>query len=326
LAAVAGLSIPEVRAVTNFTPWESGVNALAAIAGGLMDATSLFHQIPNLLAFAAVIAGVAVTVRRRSHRWLVASLILLDLLYVAAASNVSALSFVTGLWYGDRGRIGALITIIAIPLACVGLDWARTVLFPSRSLPTDDADPAARRPRWVRPVVAAVSVIARVGGAAVAVRRPGRDAPQGFDVVATPDRPRFVNADELAMMRRLPSELDGKGLVLGDPFTGSVLLYAVTGRGLAFGSLTGTWDKDRKYLLKHFPELDTNPKVCQALDRLGIDYLYTDPVLYYDTDDYASLTKGMDLTKGLTLIDQGGGAAVYKITACAPDQVRGDGR
>jgi hypothetical protein len=56
--------------------------------------------------------------------------------------------------------------------------------------------------------------------------------------------------------------------------------------------------------------------VCQALGRLGVEYLYTDPVTYFNLDNYASLTARLDLSHGFEPVDQGGGAAVYRITAC----------
>ncbi|MDR1825407.1 MAG: hypothetical protein LBR27_08810 [Bifidobacteriaceae bacterium] len=307
IAAWAVLAVPEVRAVLDFEPWERGLNGLVALGGGLMDATSLFQIGPNPLVFFALVAGVVVTWRRRSHRWLVGSLVILDLIYAAAATGFGALSFVTGFWYGDRARLGLLVTIVAVPLACVGLDWARGVLWPK----------AGQGGRALRRGVAALAVVSLAGTGVLVGLRPHRFATQGFEVVSDAARPRFFDAAELAMVRRLPDRLEPGKLVLGDPNNGSAMVYALTGQEVVFGHLTGPWNQDRRYLLEHFPEVLTDPEVCAIVDKLNVGYLYTDPVTYFDAQDYASLTAGFDpAAAGFELVDEGGGAQVWRITTC----------
>ncbi|MDR1798519.1 MAG: hypothetical protein LBR19_01330 [Bifidobacteriaceae bacterium] len=313
VAAIGVLAVPEVRSVLTFTPWEKSVNGLVALGGGLADATSLFQMAPNLLTAAALVVGVVVLLRRRSHRWLAGSLVILDLLYAAAAAGFTPLEPVTGLWYGDRARLGLLVTIVGVPLACLGLDWARQVLGIGVRAP----DGTPRRGRPVRVAVAVVTALAVAQAGTLMALRPHQFKTKGFEVASTPDKPRFYGPEELAMIRRLPGELEPGQLVLGDPNNGSALVYALAGIEPVFGHVTGKWNQDRRYLLEHFPEVLTDPAVCEALDRLDVGYLYTDPVVYFDTTDFASLTQGLDpAAGGFELVDQGGGAAVWRITGC----------
>ncbi|MCL1898645.1 MAG: hypothetical protein FWG16_07500, partial [Micrococcales bacterium] len=65
-----------------------------------------------------------------------------------------------------------------------------------------------------------------------------------------------------------------------------------------------------------FSEIDTNPEVCAVIKRLKVSYFYDDPMRYFNVDAFASMTKGLDLASGFELVDAGGSAAVYRITAC----------
>jgi hypothetical protein len=305
LAGLGVLSEPRVRSVLDFTPWEKALNPLVAIGGGLTDATSVFHRGPDLAALVFVVAGIVEVLRRRSHRWLVGSYVLLFALYAAAATGLPWLRFATGLWYGDRGRIGALITIVAIPLAAVGLRRVWRIVRPTASTSG-----------LVRAAVAAVAMVGLAGAAVVVTLRPSIYANQGFALASTPDRPRFFGSSELAMLHRLDTAAPGDGLILGDPFNGSVMAYAVAGREVVFGTLAGPWTEDRRYLMEHFTQLGKDPGVCEALKRLHAEYYYADPQTYYNTRDFASMTAGLVIDDRFEFVDRGGTASLWRITAC----------
>jgi hypothetical protein len=314
LAGAGVLSEPRVRAVMDFTPWEEPLNPWLALAGGLTDATSVFQKGPNLAALVFVMTGIVVVLRQRSHRWLVASYGLLFTLYALAATGVPWLRFVTGLWYGDRGRLGVLMTVAAIPLASLG---ARRVWQLVSGGTHDAARPAPRSP-LVRPVAAGAALIGVLGGLTMVALRPSIYAGQGFALASPPDQPRFFDADELAMIRRWGAGASGDGLILGDPFNGSVMAYAVAGREVVFGTLAGPWSKDRRYLMEHFTDLGRDPGVCEALGRLEVEFYYADSQTYYNTRDFASMTSGLVLDDRFELLDRGGTASLWRITACDP--------
>ncbi|MDR1428552.1 MAG: hypothetical protein LBJ08_12500 [Bifidobacteriaceae bacterium] len=309
VSAWAVLGLREVQAVVNYAGWERSYHPLVGMAGGLTDMTSPFQFAPNLVALFGVAAGIAVTLRARRHRWLVASFALAVVLYVAAASNLAAFRAVTALWYADRARLGVLITVISIPLATIGLDWARQVVVADRG----------RRSRWIRAGVAAVGAVALVGAIVVAAMRPARLAAQGYVLRSDPQWPRFFDADELALIERLPSELEPGWRILGDPANGSAFAYSVAGIEVVFAHLTGVWDADRRYVREHLADLGADPELCQALGRLRVRYMYLDPVSYRDQREYVDMTAGLDVPGTTVPIDSGGGAEVREIVACGND-------
>jgi hypothetical protein len=85
---------------------------------------------------------------------------------------------------------------------------------------------------------------------------------------------------------------------------------------VVFPHITGRWDAPRRYLLEHFGDLGKDPKVCDALERVGAKYVYLDPEVYAGLDGFAQMTEGLTLEGNLELVDRGGTAAVYRITAC----------
>ena len=333
LAVLALFAVPEVKAVVTGGGWANRDSPLAGLALALGDSTSLFQVGPGALITLGLVTGVVLVLRRRQQRWLVASYAGALLVYVGCVANWVWLGPITGLWYADRTRLGPLLGLAAIPLAAQGLVWLGAVIVPKvkplaaatpawppevRETPHKATSPAAdgtSNPSGaVRVIVALVSLTCLVSSLSVMAQRPSRYGQYGFGW-STPTKARMFTAEELAMIRRLGPVL-GAGAVLGNPANGSAYVYALTGHPVVFPHLTGVWDQPRRYLLENLPLIGADPQVCAALDQLDARYLYYDPVTWGGAERYASLTEGLDLTHGFELIDTGGTAAVYRITAC----------
>jgi len=331
LAVVALFAVPEVKAVVATGGWTNRDSPLAGLTLALGDSTSLFQVGPGALLTLGLITGVVLVLRRRQQRWLVASYAGALFVYIGCVANWAWLAPITGLWYADRTRLGPLLGLAAIPLAAQGLIWVGAVIvpklgplaeatpaWPNHSLDLPAAaqpQPASRAPSSVvRVGVVVVSLACLVSSLTVMVQRPVRFGEYGFGW-STPAKARMFTAAELAMIRRLEPQL-GHGTVLGNPANGSAYVYALTSHPVVFPHLTGSWDQPRRYLLENLPLIGSDPQVCAALAQLEAAYLYYDPVTWGGAERYAGLTEGLDLTRGFELVDSGGTAAVYRITAC----------
>ncbi|MDR2348745.1 MAG: hypothetical protein LBD90_09100 [Bifidobacteriaceae bacterium] len=305
-AVVALYAVPEVRSVVAFGGWIGSSNVFVATALALVDATTLFQVGPNLLVLAGLAAGAGWALARRRRRWLILSFGLVLVLYVGAVAKIKLLEPLTGLFYSDRTRLGPLLAVAGIPLILWGLDWVQGVWR------------AAPRRRRARRWIASVTAIGLVSALALTAARPFRMHAVYFDLRpgAIPAERRFFDADELAMIQRLPEELPPGAVVLGDPTNGSAFLYSVSGIPVVFPHVTGSWDAPRRYLSEHFGELGRDSGVCAALAELGVEYVYLDPVTYWDSDRFAEMTTGLEAEGNLELIDSGGSAGLYRITAC----------
>ncbi|MDR0365997.1 MAG: hypothetical protein LBH68_04100 [Bifidobacteriaceae bacterium] len=338
-AAWALLGSAAVQSVVAYERGEASLGLIGAIATGLADATS-FLLIAGIAPGLGVILGMVRILRTKQRRWLVASWAGAFGLYVAAATRWTWLAGVTGLWYHDRSRLGVVLGIATIPLAVAGYGWMWDLLRARRAAqtgqpsgipePAGPGEPARRlaqgaprpvartapRPSRARALAGATLAVAAVAALVVAIIKPIRFAEGDYALVSDSQRPRYVNQAELDLIKRLPGELEPGKLVLGNPANGSVLIYSISGQPVVFTHVAGAWGKDRKYILDHFQELETNNQVCQTLNKLNVGYFYADPVIYRGMDQFDSLRLTEQVGPGLELVDQGGGARIYQITAC----------
>ena len=75
----------------------------------------------------------------------------------------------------------------------------------------------------------------------------------------------------------------------------------------------------QKILIQHFHDIGTDPEVCEVVRRLGITHFYEEEDGYYYNFTRASRHPGLynvDTSTGFELVDAGGTAKLWKITAC----------
>jgi hypothetical protein len=330
LAAWALLASASVQSVIAYERGEASLGFIGAVLTGLGDATS-FLLIAGVAPGVGVVLGIVRIVRTKKRRWLVASWAGAFGLYVAAATRWTYLAGVTGLWYHDRSRLGVVLGIASVTLAVAGYGWMWDLWRGRRMVDADrplglpgqpglaaaGSSLAGRKATRTRALAGGVLAAAAVAALVVAIIKPIRFAGGDYALISDSQRPRYVNQAELDLIGRLPGELQPGQLVLGNPANGSVLIYSISGQPVVFTHVAGSWGKDRNYLLNHFQELETNPAVCQVLNKLKVGYFYADPVIYRGMDEFDSLRLTEQIKPGLELVDQGGGAQIYRITACA---------
>ena len=76
-------------------------------------------------------------------------------------------------------------------------------------------------------------------------------------------------------MNRLPELLGPDDVVLVDPWRGGSLAYALTGVNTLPRHLTSYYDTSPslEVLMYYLDEVQTNPVVCPAIEKLGVDYV-----------------------------------------------------
>jgi hypothetical protein len=179
--------------------------------------------------------------------------------------------------------------------------------------------PARRhRANGTRAWIGAVAAVGLASAGMLTAARPFRMHAAYFDLDATgaAAERRFFDRDEFQMIGRLAGKLDPDAAVLGDPANGSAFLYSVIGQPVVFPHITGSWDGPRRYLKEHFGDLGRDPEVCAALAELGVEYVYLDSETYRGADGFADMTKGLVKEGNLELVDRGGSAEFYRVTAC----------
>lgn len=286
------------------------------------------------------VLGAVLAYRRRHHRGIVVSWIACMALILAALAPIPVLSALTGVFYNNPHRIKAMTVVPALLLVTLGLD-ALTGRFlawrhrrtrrvaggadkiaegaePHRPETPTGRVPVARLIMSSPVVVGTLVLVLGVASSMTAVRADVRGA---FSPKYGQSRLVALN-DELAMIKRLGTELPPDAYVLGDPVAGTAMLPFMAG-------LSSVWmfagqadsDADGLYLRTHFRDLHFDPQVCEIVRRHRITHFYSDEPQRFNGVDNQTLRPGLygvDLSHGFTLVDQGGSAAVYRIDLCWP--------
>lgn len=325
--AVPGRSLADrlnggpARAVGNV--WQALGDVLVSGA----DPSTGARLAPSLVVATLTVVGIVVIVLRRRHRWLLAAIALLALLYALAAGSDSGWAkLATGLWYKDNRRLISALPALLAPLAAIGGVWIadRVALW---------AAGHARRWGRTRPVrIAADSIaLAALGGAALL--SPGLadvgEAVRGTFALSTdPDDGRLLTADEYALLTRLPEVVPVGAVILDDPADGGAYAQAVGGRTVVFPHFAGDWSGDQLLLAARIGDIGSDAEVCAAARRLGVGFVLSlGPQVAGGGTASPSLASidSATATGALTPVAANGSARLLAVSACAEPALPGSG-
>ncbi|MFE5672434.1 DUF6541 family protein [Agromyces sp. NPDC056523] len=268
-------------------------------------------------ATALVLLGVVAAVRRRVPVWLVASYLLTVLLFAFANGwpEGPLRTAITGLWYNDAFRLAALLPITAVPLAAAGLvlllEWVGAWL--ERLAARRDGRPSPAVRTGVASAVAVLAVLATQFGA-IQSTRADLEAAYRID-----ERSPAVNPDELRLFEDVADLTPEDAVIAGNPWNGSALAYAFTGREVLFPHVGGRYTEAHWAVARGLADAD--PAACHAAQELGVTHVIdSDGRMLFLGDARAELYPGLtDLPRdpeGLTLVAERGDARLYEVTGC----------
>ncbi|GAA4361872.1 hypothetical protein GCM10023145_39220 [Angustibacter luteus] len=313
LAATIVASSPLVRAVSQHD-WRAR-ESVAQAAGEVLLNAQLGGPAAWVLS-ATVVVGAVVAWREPRTRWIVVSHVAGALLFVLAAGSDSRLSqALTGLWYNDSFRLAALAPVTGVALAAAGVLSAADAL--TRRLPqvTGVARPAAA----VLPVAVVLTIVV-VGSGGLSWRDHTTRIRLSYSGTA------YLGPGERALLQRLANEVPPGAVVAGSPWNGTALSYALADRRSLFPHLVSGWDTDRELVAGHLDQVAQDPRVCPALDRLGVRWVVGGESSFWTRDRRQAKYAGMvDLAgrAGLRAVDRGGRLTLYEVTACGAIDPRG---
>lgn len=258
-------------------------------------------------------------------RWpLVSYLILASLTALAYAPNSALRTYLLAPWYKDARRIMgvedvALTILMAVGFAAiVRLIHAAWTASLRRILTERGLDEAVEAPRW--PIQLGVGVLVLVLSGFGAIDARNAAVAYVYDP-AHLGKPGMATTGELSMLRRMKFTTAPDALIVGDPIAGEAYVEMLGGRKAVFPQLS-TVNADsasQKVLVQSFRNIATDPQVCAVVRRLGITHFYEEEDgAYYN---FMRSTRnpgfyGVDTSTGFELVDAGGTAKLWKITAC----------
>jgi hypothetical protein len=318
--AVALLGIAVVLAVlwrvmrTNaemsvWAPWQTTAQAVGEALLLSPRGYTLTITISVLLAM-----GVFAIVRRPRLLVVAAPMLVATVLFVVVSGTAAGnplRELLTNPWYNDSYRLAALLPAAGIPIAALG---AVTIVDAVAGL-------LARRRagRGTRVAAAALGTLV-VFSVAVSpnILRTAADARGAYDLNATSP---LLTADEEALLERLPETTPEDAVIAGSPWTGASLAYAIGDRQVLRKHVFGAIGSDEEYLDNRLNLIDSDPEVCQVVDRLGVDYVldfgaqnvWNNPGVGLDRQGLYNLPA----SSHLVLVDQQGpGARLFRIEGC----------
>lgn len=278
-----------------------------------------------------VFGGIASAARQGEHRWLIASYILVILIYVADAGSDGFLKhFLAGFWYTDYNRTGSLVGIVATVFGCLCIsDISRLVEIKSQAT-YKTASRAAVSALCCLMFCATIYVpnlpfghgrtIDSAFGYEVTELANQNDKTLIYYDVLSPIEEDFCKDDVLSIC--------GDSLVLNNPQDGSTWGYAAYGINMYYRSCwtpgESSESEDSKVIRHHLNEFATNPEVRSAVESVGAKYVLqldsgADTVeysIFYNSnnfDEWDGINKITEETPGFELVASTDDIRLYKI-------------
>jgi len=319
IGAVVASRLPTVRAVRAFawSPFESPPHAVVSALSYGTD-----HQAPELLLGSLAIIGMVACFIWRQRRWLVLAELAIVALYVgSAAIGGPAARLFTGLWYDDSYRIAAILPVVAIPLATMGVlaigEWLQRV-------PLQAA--VAARPALALAIPLAIGILVVAPAAVQSVPRNVQTVGLQFN---TSGDETLVSDSKIQFLQSVARVVPASALVADNPFDGTAYLFAMSGTRVMFPQLSPTSEADVIYLAHNLVRLGQDSRVCDLVRRYDVGYMIVapddfltqlrKPGVKQELGYYAGVADpGTNPGFRLMVSADGGQLRLYKITMCQP--------
>lgn len=257
------------------------------------------------------------------YAWVFAgSIIFAGLFVVVSGFPISPLrNFLTGIWYNDSYRLAALLPVGAVLLVAVGVAWAVGQIGAGswrgpvdKPCGTDLVTPSRSRRPLAYAGAAVLSAAAIVLGQQGGLQQEVAQASRQYSI--SDDSP-LVSADELAVIQRLERTVPAGSTLLGNPYTGAALSYALGDRKAAQLHILSSISPELQEIYDELGMVASNSEVCAAVKHENAYYaLDFGSEEVHGGDHTPPGLKHLESNPGVELIDSQGEAKLYRITAC----------
>ncbi len=315
--AISLLFIALARTGAEHSGWQPWQTPAQAFGEGVLASPRGYA--PTIIVAVLLLAGIiSSVVRPRGIPYVLPFAAAVTLFVLASGFPVEnrLRGFLTNPWYSDPNRFAALLAVTAVPVAVLGslliTDAVRAALL--RTQPPLSA--TAYRSLSAVAAIGATAIVFSVGtgpnvsSALSQVREAYTSTPEAL----------LLSPDERALIDRLDQHLSPGDLIIGSPRTGVSLAYALAGFHVTERHIFGSPSEDDRFLDSHLRDIGVDPAVCQAVGRVGVDYVLDfGPRDVIDESGAAAYAGVIDLepSEHLVLVDsQGPDARLFRVEGC----------
>lgn len=299
-----------------WNPYQTQAQAMGDVLASapMLSAVSWAVLVMSIFGFVSVIL-------RRAPWWVAGMYLVGGFLYVVATGSPDGdfRDLITGGWYTDNHRLAALLPIAILPMAAFGgsliVDWLynrawRPVLerMSARGWRADAMRGATAAALLIVVLVAAVATQKQnVRGAAMSAAGNYRLS----------DESPLVSRDEYELIERLDEEIEDGARVVGNPWNGSSLVYALAGHRPMQMHILAALSPVEAEIYAELRDAGTDPDVCPALEEAQAEYVldFGDQEVHGGMHPYPGL-EDLESSDAVELVDAEGEAKLYRITAC----------
>ena len=253
--------------------------------------------------------------------WPIASYLVFCVLTLLAYAPLGEVrTFLLAPWYLDARRIMGAHGLTMVPLMALGFDLLASIAHKilSRATGSVQSFSLPQLAPWKVKITLGLVLLTLSGFGALDSRL------AATDYVYDPEKlgkPGMADTAELAMIRRMRLRIPGDSLVLGDPIAGAAYTEVLGQHEAVFPqlSMTNGGERWQQVLAHRFKDIHTDPEVCEVVRELGITHFYEDEDGWYYNFKRSTRSPGLygvDTSMGFELVDHGGSAKLYQITAC----------
>ncbi|WP_342746820.1 DUF6541 family protein [Eggerthella timonensis] len=320
---------PFLQNVVQYT-WEATLSPVEAIVSGLLFMFTVRQGVQPFLSV-AVLAGVIYTCRNRRFLWMTVAYAFALLAYVVDASTDGAVKqLLTGFWYTDLNRTGAMAALFAIPLAALGfvqlVDLARG--WCAKAMKVQKDHPTC----WRLPVGILVALMLACQFFPFHAKLIGNaDVGAGLAKIHREVSTRYswnkaLTSEEDAFVKQAMELIPAGSLVINVPSDGSCWSYGVEGINTYFrrSSDTGRGSAEESEILRtQLCDIASSREVRRVVDEIGARYVLmldvpegedrTTLKLRYKEENWRGIESIDEQTPGFELLLSEGDMRLYEI-------------
>lgn len=271
--------------------------------------------------FVLTLFGFAALILRRAPWWTAGIYAVGGFLYVVAtgAPDGDFRDLITGGWYTDTNRLAALLPVVILPVAALGgtliIEGLNKALW--RPAMERMAARGLRADMMRGATAAAVVVLMLVATAATQSENLRAEARSAAGNYRLSEESPLVSQDEYELMERLDDEIEEGARLVGNPWTGSSLVYALAGFEPMQLHTIAALVPEEVEIYSNLRNALTDPEVCPAVEAEQVDYVldFGDQEVHGRTHPYPGL-EDLESSGVVELVDSEGDAKLYRITAC----------